>query len=510
MTDSRRRSFVPPTSAGLPPIRPAPELLRSWSQRTEKLCQVKPSLISRHLSTEVADRHPGDWQNVYLQKLKELYQQQIGCDVAFQVGGDEAIVKAHRILLEIHRVTIVEPNNNSDDSQQQQQWIKVQDDFFKHHPNELRAVVAACYGFLLDPRMSDAIVQGGRDDCLQGIPQSPRLLLKGIAQYLCGSPSDWHESPQATTRERVKIMASPGASPDTELEWSIRGHAALLCAQSDLFCQVLMSDSPEEAPPTDADQEQGYSLPFYIVRVDSSKFTKDLMQELVASCYAASTTMTANSELSVESILYLIEGAAHFGIKAASLQCEGALAKRIDPSNLADMFQFARAHDAQRLRLDCHKYLCRNLLSIAKAGDDIVSKQDREQLHDMLQSDHVDASEQEILDMMWRWWHLNTTSISEEDAKELFALVRLAFVPSDSEIVQQLVEKNLVDEETLRLCRQFQTDEVFREKKIHTEPMYTPRQIEADEWKSSSTHSQNSSWAPPNFDMTAMNANLPS
>ena len=98
------------------------------------------------------------------------------------------------------------------------------------------------------------------------------------------------------------------------------------------------------------------------------------------------------------------------------------------------------------------------------------------------------------------------------DAMELFELVRLAFVPMDSEKVQLLSERKLVDEETLRLCKQFQTDDTFRDKMVGTEPMYTPRQIEATK-NTPPEHNQPWGTLPPplsKFDMSKMNANLPS
>ena len=74
----------------------------------------------------------------------------------------------------------------------------------------------------------------------------------------------------------------------------------------------------------------------------------------------------------------------------------------------------------------------------------------------MLRSNYVNAHEDAILDLLVTWADLTGTTF--DDTKELLRLVRLPFVPVDSHVMNDVVSKNLVGEDMLRICRLFQTD----------------------------------------------------
>lgn len=209
-----------------------------------------------------------------------------------------------------------------------------------------------------------------------------------------------------------------------------------------------------------------------MLRLDSRYFTEDMIKELVSACYGSPLDVCHEP---LESILQIIDGALYLGMNAVSLLCEAALATKIDATNLPDFVAFASENGRQLLLLECHKFLCRNLEAVEQAGG--LAQVEYDQMKEMLQSNFVESSEDDILAAVLKW--SEATSASFDSTKELVDLVRLSFVPVDSAVMTKAVKKNFVNENMLRSCRLFQTNGDYRARMINSEPQYRPRQGES-------------------------------
>ncbi|CAB9511730.1 kelch repeat and BTB (POZ) domain containing 12 [Seminavis robusta] len=472
----RRRNFGPPSSRERErTITTTRQLLKSWSRRTNRLClptsivvNRKPLPVHRSLTAEVANQHPGSWEDAYKEGLAKLFQEEMGCDITFRVAGTDTVVKAHSkivgarkqeirfghkltwFLLQDERgVATTSPEGKPPSQWQPGQEIIVDDYVFTENPEQLRTAIASCYGifpkteeeknrFCLDENSSD-IMEDVQD-------LNPMYWSEG---YL---PTPWEESD-------VSVIGSPGASAEEEHEWTIDCHAAILCANSEYFAAVLSGRGW-------ATEEAGTKR---ILRLDSLHFAKDTIIELLNGLYSNALDMC---EEETESILHLIDAAAYLGMKAASLRCEEALATRIDAEHLVEMIHFAQETGAKRLLLDCHKYLCRNLAAVQRAGT--LAQLESPQLEAMLHSNFVEAPEDDILNALMTW--ADATNASFDETKDLLTLVRLAFVPVDSQVMLKAIAKNLVTEDMLQVCRLFQTDGDYRATMMKNDPLYVPRQ----------------------------------
>ncbi|CAB9510228.1 expressed unknown protein [Seminavis robusta] len=92
----------------------------------------------------------------------------------------------------------------------------------------------------------------------------------------------------------VKILASHGASPQAEVEWSLEAHKSLLCAHSEYFRSLLTHDGwsfdtdlVDKASTSDNKAEQA-KVERIILRLDSSHFTEETMRSLLSYCYGRS------------------------------------------------------------------------------------------------------------------------------------------------------------------------------------------------------------------------------
>ena len=478
------KNFVPPAQQQEPRITNTSQLIRSWSTRTTRLCLNAPPSppppmmhAPRSLTSEVADWHPGSWEETYRKDLLDLFEGQIACDVTFRIIGDasapdhapETVVRAHRCILAARNSALLNESGvkavaaasaaaapaTSSQHQEEVEDILVSDDFYVRDPSNLRTVIAACYGAnadledvlsdltKLDPNWEPPLHSDEDDD-----ESNDRVLAPSASRTKSVEPAD------------VCICASRNASQETEVEWAVEAHIAVLCAHSDYFRSALSRNWSTET------NETGHKR---LVRLDSTLFTYDTVQELVSACYGTSLDVCQEP---LESILHLIDGATYLGMKAVSLRCEEALGLRINETNLADIMQFAEDNAAQRLLLECHKYLCRNLESVSRAGT--LRQLQRPQLEAMLKSNFVEASEDRILEALLTW--SEETAALYDETKDLIQFIRLPFVPVDSGVMTRAVQQNLVGEDMVRACRLFQTDGDYRKTMMNCEPLYRPRQ----------------------------------
>ncbi|CAB9519912.1 expressed unknown protein [Seminavis robusta] len=141
----------------------------------------------------------------------------------------------------------------------------------------------------------------------------------------------------------VKILASHGASPRAEVEWSREAHKSLLCAHSEYFRSLLTHDGGsfdtdlvDEASTSDNKAEQA-KVERIILRLDSSQFTEETMRLLLSYCYGRSLHGT-----SVENLLELVDGAAYMGMTSFSLRFEESLVAKLKSENVAQCIHLPR------------------------------------------------------------------------------------------------------------------------------------------------------------------------
>jgi hypothetical protein len=404
-------------------------------------------------------------------------EEEIACDISFRIAGDDnddeaKTIKAHRCVLDARQCSLLQPLQDD---------IVVDPSIFAEGsapPVEcLRGAIATCYGIhpgAIANQISSCMVNVDVDNLVQDFarldPYTTNTAEDSDVEFamlvtMFAPPTD------------VKLVGSPSASADTDVEWTVHGHGALLCAHSDYFQSALTHSQWSTTTETKSDNDASTAgnnnttaAKVRILRLDSTLFTQDMIQELVSACYGTSLDVCAEP---IESILHLIDGATYLGMRSASLRCEEALATRIDPTNLADMMHFAETNVAQRLHLECHKYLCRNLATIG-SNSHTLKQLSKNQLEAMLQSDFVETPEDEILDVILKWSEQTEASI--EDTRTLVKNLRLPFVPVDSNVMNRAVQRDVVSEDMLRLCRLFQTNPDYRRMMINSEPMYRPRQ----------------------------------
>ena len=475
------RSFVPPAQRGEPRIATTGQLQRTWSTRTTRLCLNRPppppgtATAARSLTSEVADRHPGSFFSVYRQNLTALFTEEIACDVSFRVvsgkAATESIVHAHRCIVAARLPSLIPILSSAPEAGE----IVVPDGMsFSNDPELLRATIGSCYGMLPDPSTSTAA--SGQGQVKVGQQPSwivdPSTMLQDLAKLQ--HPSDHDDDiPQDEARlahmapPDVRIVGSPpNATSSDSVNWEVQAHAAILCAQSEYFRSALTHGWETTKPSQERKRE---------LRLDSKHFAEDTIQELVSACYGAPLDM-CNEPL--ESILQLIDGAAYLGMKAVSLLCEEALAQRyLEPGNVPDLIQFSQDTGAELLLLECHKFLCRNLNEVRQAG--CLEQLSHDHMEALLRSNFVNTPEDDILDTVLMWTEV--TGASFDKTKELVNLVRLPFVPVASPSMKRAIEKNLVGEDMVRVCRLFQTDGDYRQTMMNCEPMYRPRQGESNQ-----------------------------
>jgi len=444
------------------------DLFRSWSLRTSVRCL--PGRI-QSLTEEVADDSPGDWGQVYRKELLDLFEQEIACDVAFRVvgAGHDTLVRAHRcILYARHCELFIGRKKSPPHSSKLDEEIVVDDNVFTEHPEYLRSLIGVCYGVEPDYDARQALVESGHLAEATSSSSSFSLLSSSCSSKL-SIFSDLMEIDPITMEDfdddacmpDVCIIGSAGASPNSEEDWQVDSHIAILCAHSEYFCAALTHQGWSSETSTGGERKR-------LLRLDSDQFTYDTVVNLVSACYGRSWKICDDP---LETLLQLIDGATYLGMKAVSLWCEDSLAMLINATNLPDIMEFAQDNGAQRLLVECHKYLCRNLGSIREAGS--LKQLKYSQLEAMLQSDFIETPEDEILEAVLAW--SEETAASYDETKNLLLLVRLPFVPVDSSAMTMAVANNLVNEDMVRVCRLFQTDGDYRVTMINSQTMYRPR-----------------------------------
>lgn len=451
------RNFVPPAQQDEDRIATTGQLIRSWSRRTTRLCLQNPT---KSLSEEVSEKDPGDWVDVFCKELLDLWKQDIACDVTFRVNGagPETVVRAHRCIVASN--TTIQGFSKKMFSQlaPEKDEIIVDDTIFTENPEYLRALIGICYGAKLDDSTYEQLCNSGyytpeRDDRMS--------YLRGLSKI---DPSVTDMPDDIVCMPDVCIVGSSDASVDSGEDYREDCHKAIICAHSEYFRSALTHEG--WSIETLASAEGKVKL---LVRLDSNQFTHDTVRELVSACYYTPLDVC---EEPLESILQLIDGATYLGMKGVSLMCEEGLSMFIDPTNLADMIEFAQDARAQRLLLDCHKYLCRNLTSARDAGS--LKHLKYSHLEALLQSDFIETPEDDIMETLLAW--SEETEASYEETVDLIKFVRLPFVPVDSTAMAAAVAKNLVSDDMLLVCRLFQTDGDYRATMINSETMYRPRQ----------------------------------
>lgn len=451
------RNYVPPVQLDEDRIATTGQLIRSWSKRTTRLCLQNPT---KSLSEEVIDKDPGDWEEVFFKELADLWKDEIACDVTFRVpqSGHETAVLAHRCIVAPNDIMHGFSNKSFTHLSPGKNDILVDDAIFVENPEYLRAVVGVCYGVTPDPATHERLSESGYD-----IPER-----YGIRHYLRAlskiDPTVTGKSEDDSYRPNVCIVGSIEASADSPEDYQVDGHKAILCAHSEYFRSLLTHEGWSVETLSTAEGESKLLL-----RLDSNQFTHDTVRELVSACYGTPLDIY---EEPLESILQLIDGATYFGMKAVSLRLEEALSKFIDPENFADMIAYAQENGSNRLLLDCHKYLCRNLTSVRDAGS--LKHVTYAHIEALLQSDFIETPEDDIMETVLAW--SEETEVSFEELVELIQHVRLPFVPVDSNAMAAVVAKSLISEDMVRVCRLFQTDGEYRSTMINSETMYRPRQ----------------------------------
>jgi hypothetical protein len=144
----------------------------------------------------------------------------------------------------------------------------------------------------------------------------------------------------------------------------------------------------------------------------------------------------------------------------------------LNVSNFAHVYHFAEEHGAQRLKIECHKFICQNLKTI-HATKGALAQLQKSQLEAVLQSNFTSVPEDEILDIVMTW--IDKKDMAFDEKKELIRLVRLPFVPMDSLVMNKAIERNFVEEDMIRICRLFQDDGDYRSTMMNHGPMYCPR-----------------------------------
>ncbi|CAB9519911.1 expressed unknown protein [Seminavis robusta] len=140
----------------------------------------------------------------------------------------------------------------------------------------------------------------------------------------------------------VKILASPGASPQAEVKWSMEAHKSLHCAHSENIRSLLMhgwsfdTDLVGEASTSDNKAEQAKAERI-IFRLDSSQFIEETMGSLLSYCYGRSLHGT-----SVENLLELVDGATYLGMTSFSLRFEESLVAKLKSENVAQCIRLPR------------------------------------------------------------------------------------------------------------------------------------------------------------------------
>ena len=468
----RERNFVPPFQQQEERITTS-DLIRSWSFRTTRLCLAKPpppGVAPRTLTSEVMDRHPGSCLQTYLKDLAYIFENEIACDLSFRVAETETVIRTHRCIVAARcprlffdgRPSVV----STKESTVTQTEISVLDGIFTRYPYLLRIAIASCYGV----DASEEVKQKNPkiDDALKELMEAGYWANSGtIVQDLSRVQDDPPrlEGLPPIAPPDVCIMGSFDASPNNEMDWKVDAHIPILAAHSEYFRAALTHSMWT--------REEDKIGEMRLVRLDSRHFEGDTVRELVSVCYGALLDVCHEP---LETILQLTDAAVYLGLTAAVLLCEEALALRLDATNLPDMIQFAQANGAQLLLLECHKYLCRNLGSVKETGS--LSQLQYSQMEAMLQSNFVETPEDDILEAVLTW--SEETGASYDETKELVGLVRLPFVPVDDLVMAKAVERNLVGEDMLRVCRLFQTDGDYRETMMNSEPFYLPRQSKSN------------------------------
>jgi len=270
----------------------------------------------------------------------------------------------------------------------------------------------------------------------------------------------------------VKILASPGASPQENTVWSLEAYKACLCAHSDYFRSFLTHEGWSFETEAISSQKGGQSVRTerIIVRLDSDQFTEQTIRKLLSTGYG---TVKHISGALVEELKDLIHAATYFVMKSSSLLFEESMAKLLTLDNVANMYQFADAHGAQCLQLICHAKILNNLGSLT--GPNLAGL-NKHHVTEILRSNPGPggfALEDFYLEAMLKW--VEETGATMDEAKELIQMVRLPFVPVGSPVMVNAVEKGLVGDDMMRVCRLFQTDKDHRASMIGCDTMHTPR-----------------------------------
>lgn len=422
----------------------------------------------RALSAEVAHQHPGTFSVVFQQGIQEILDQEIACDTLFRVidgtGATISTMRAHRSIVQARLPRLLHYNNHHDKSTPTSTSVSPNNGdegeivlvggILVEHPQYLRRAVASCYGTTTCRSNEDAPSVAVAISRMR----EAGLLAEGDLK------SDIAQLRNAV-HEDVFIAASPGASRTGETEWTTMAHSSILCAQSQYFRSLLTHWT------TTQDEEENELESSRVLWIDSDHFTEAAMLELLAACYGQDMHVVREP---VEWILQLLDSASYLGMTAACRQCEEALASKIDPSSLPEMFHFAEQNGAPLLLLYCHKYLCRNLGAVRDSG--ALNKLSQDQIRAMLQSNFVEAPEDEILEALVAW--AQATGAPSGGARELASLVRLPYVPVDSQIMKEAVKREFVSANTLAICTLFQSDTEYRKSMINSESMFSSRQSE--------------------------------